>query len=72
MHYNKTEQIIMKNIDKVMEEISIINKKIIKYEKMIKVQKNINLKIIDTILLSNKERKKKKLEKLRDFIHTKT
>ena len=62
----------MKNIDKVMEEISIINKKIIKYEKMIKVQKNINLKIIDTILLSNKERKIKDLEKLRDFIHTKT
>lgn len=72
MYYNKTEQIIMKNIDKVMEEISIINKKIIKYEKMIKVQKNINLKIIDTILLSNKERKIKDLEKLRDFIHTKT
>lgn len=72
MYCNKTEQIIMKNIDKVMEEISIINKKIIKYEKMIKVQKNINLKIIDTILLSNKERKIKDLEKLRDFIHTKT
>ena len=72
MYYNKTEQIIMKNIDKVMEEISITNKKIIKYEKMIKVQKNINLKIIDTILLSNKERKMKDLEKLRDFIHTKT
>lgn len=46
MYYNKTEQIIMKNIDKVMEEISIINKKIIKYEKMIKVQKNIN-KVLD-------------------------